>query len=97
MSASQDEPKLEDKMETAPKFMIGNTEFKFEPSALDEEFQARAAKELRETPQNVEDGLRILRELLKGLSVLSWFSFASQTDNDCFYINEYTRSSYCIQ
>ncbi|XP_031786223.1 alpha-tocopherol transfer protein isoform X1 [Nasonia vitripennis] len=54
------------KLNLAPKLYIGKSEFTFDPNPLDEEWQARAAKELRETPENVEEALNTLRELLKG-------------------------------
>ncbi|XP_058795506.1 alpha-tocopherol transfer protein-like [Phymastichus coffea] len=57
---------LKDKLKHAPKFYIGKIEFKFDPDELSSEMQARAAKELRETPENIEEALKILREHIKG-------------------------------
>ena len=57
---------LRDKLKLAPCLMIGTTELKFELEDLDEHFQAKAAKEIRETPEVVEQALQKLRELLKG-------------------------------
>lgn len=57
---------LAEKLKSAPKLMIGKSEFTFDPNPLNDEWQARAAKELRETPENVEEALKVLRELLKG-------------------------------
>ncbi|KAJ8684224.1 hypothetical protein QAD02_020016 [Eretmocerus hayati] len=57
---------LKEKLRHAPKLMIGKHEFRFDPTDPDEELLNRAAKELRETPENVEEALRILNDLLDG-------------------------------
>lgn len=57
---------LKERLRKAPKLFIGKTEFTFDPEELSPENQARATKELRETPENVEEALKTLRELLKG-------------------------------
>ena len=54
-------------MKVAPKYLIGDMPWSFEPDDLDEEFIEKAKTELRETPEVVEEGLRVLRELLYGL------------------------------
>ncbi|XP_014219785.1 alpha-tocopherol transfer protein-like [Copidosoma floridanum] len=56
---------LNDKVKRLPKLMIGTIEFKFEVEPLDKDFLDRAAKELRETPENVEPALQMLRELIE--------------------------------
>ena len=62
---------IQEKLKSTPDLIIGKTPFKLDPCELSDEYKKRAIDELRETPQNVELGLRVLREKLKGTSILS--------------------------
>jgi hypothetical protein len=57
---------FQEKMKSLPKLMIGHTEFDFNPNEPNQELQEKARLELRETPEIVEEGFKVLRELLKG-------------------------------
>lgn len=59
---------LKEKVDKSPKLMVGKYEFDFDPLEPEDEFKTMAVQELRETPENIEEGLKTLRELLKG-----WF------------------------
>ncbi|XP_011505203.1 PREDICTED: alpha-tocopherol transfer protein-like [Ceratosolen solmsi marchali] len=62
--------KLQEKMKSLPKLMIGNIELDFNPNEPNEELREKARIELRETPENVEEGLKVLQKLLKDQSEL---------------------------
>lgn len=49
--------------------------FELETGPLDEESKALAAKELRETPENVKNGIEKLRQLLEGWPYFFLFIF----------------------
>ncbi|XP_012252208.1 alpha-tocopherol transfer protein-like [Athalia rosae] len=57
---------LEHKLKNIPALKMASEELKFEPENLDAFYTNKAKLELRETPEVVEEGLRVLRELLKG-------------------------------
>lgn len=58
---------LVERLQTVPKLKMGNTELEFQPEDLQPFYANKAKIELRETPENVAEGFRGLRELLKGL------------------------------
>jgi len=51
----------------APKYIkIGDYLLKFEEEELGEEYEERARKELRETPEVVSDAITTLKSILRG-------------------------------
>ncbi|CAB0043013.1 unnamed protein product [Trichogramma brassicae] len=57
---------LREKLNSVSQPMIGSLPFSLDFNELSDQWKAYAAEELRETPENVEEGLKILREKLAG-------------------------------
>lgn len=76
--------KLKIKVKSAPKLMIGESQMTVETDDLDEYHREKAERELRETPELVQESLKVLIDMLAG----SFISF------NLMSVNDYLRSQY---
>lgn len=73
---------LEEKVRTAV-IAFGEYELKFEHKDFGEEFVAKARNELRETPENIETGLKELRKLVKSMKKnVAWKEYEHNSRNN---------------